>query len=133
MEARALVVWASIWLARTEGEGGKGTERAKERARLGVWVRAAVAASELDGRGRRVSGFTGDVWGYEATRWRMWCRCVRIDSHCIQLLTRFDGLSSGPRLLLLLDRLYGAGCGVLLHGGQRVDGVEEGGDFGVGR
>ena len=40
MEVRTVVVWASIWFARTAGEGGRGTERAKERARLGVLVKA---------------------------------------------------------------------------------------------
>ena len=38
-------MWASIWFARTAGEGGRGTERAKERARLGVLVRAEDGAS----------------------------------------------------------------------------------------
>lgn len=52
-----------------------------------------------------------------------------LDSPPIQLLTRLDGLSPGSRLLLLLDRLQGAGRGILLHGRQRVDGVEEWGDF----
>ncbi len=45
-----MVVWASIWFARTAGEGGRGTERAKERARLGVLVRAEDSASSLYGR-----------------------------------------------------------------------------------
>lgn len=40
-----MVVWASIWFAMTAGEGGRGTERAKERARLGVLVRAEEEAS----------------------------------------------------------------------------------------
>ena len=40
-----MVVWASIWFARTAGEGGRGTERANERARLGVLVRAEDEAS----------------------------------------------------------------------------------------
>lgn len=48
-------------------------------------------------------------------------------------LTRLDGLSPSPWLFLLLNRLDGAGRGVLLHGRQRVDGVEEWGDFGVRR
>lgn len=50
MDARTLLAWASIWFARTEGEVGRGTERAKERARFGVLVRAVLSASELWGR-----------------------------------------------------------------------------------
>ena len=54
------------------------------------------------------------------------------DSLLFQFLARFDRLSPCSGLLLLLDRLYGAGRGILLHGREWVDGVEEGGDFRVG-
>lgn len=57
-----------------------------------------------------------------------WGRCVEHDSLLFELLARFDGLSSRPGLLLL----HGAGRGVLLHGREGVNGVEEGGDLGVG-
>lgn len=39
---RMLLVWASIWLARTAGEGGRGRLRARERVRAGVLVRAVL-------------------------------------------------------------------------------------------
>ena len=38
------------------------------------------------------------------------------DSPPIQLLTRLDGLSPGPWLLLLLNSMDGAGRGILLEG-----------------
>lgn len=42
IELRIEDVRASIWLARTAGEGGSGTERATARAREGVRVARAV-------------------------------------------------------------------------------------------
>ena len=46
-----MVVWASIWSARTAGEGGRGTWRASSRGRLGVRVGA-----------RAVVGSVSDLW-----------------------------------------------------------------------
>ena len=48
------------------------------------------------------------------------------DSLLFQLLARFDRLSPCPGFLLCR---HGARRGVLLHGRQWVDGVEEGSDF----
>lgn len=44
IDVRMEDVWASIWLARTAGEGGRGTRWASERARAGVRLAIAVEA-----------------------------------------------------------------------------------------
>lgn len=62
---RRVVVWASICSARTAGEGGKGTVRARERVREGVlgwWVEvlgleASLLIRECEGNGLAVCVF----------------------------------------------------------------------------
>ena len=49
---------ASIWFARTAGEGGRGTERARARAREGVRVVRAVDEAVLSlARGVLLAGY----------------------------------------------------------------------------
>ena len=49
---------ASIWFARTAGEGGRGTERARARAREGVRVVRAVDEALLSlARGILLAGY----------------------------------------------------------------------------
>ncbi len=47
IDVRMDEVWASIWLARTAGDGGRGTRWAIERARAGVRLVRAVEALEM--------------------------------------------------------------------------------------
>ena len=61
--ARAVVAWASIWLARTAGEVGRGTERAKERARAGVLARTEDSASSLRSSKGALGQFSGLLSG----------------------------------------------------------------------
>lgn len=134
IEARKLLVWASIWLASTAGEGGRGRLRAKERDWRGV-VGAAEdsdlchrVSKERVNYGRWFFDASPPPHSYPKTK-RKHLRRITLLRPCPNPINPPTRLPPRPRLLLLRPRPANSRhderlCGAAQRADLSVEGLE---------